>query len=193
MTSPASTSAILQNVYYERKTGTARPCYICHRPTTTVLATLKTEDFLYTCEGHLLDAASPISPPTPAASPGPSAEDIKKVIAEHQAREARKAEKGNNDSKDKDKEGAEDKDKVKNKDKDKDQVKSPASNTPSIPTATSPSPSPSQPPLPAPTHKKYALHRHIFEMRKNELKRKEMGNKAKEVSRGLPQVPRTGF
>lgn len=73
----------LQNVYYERvspgrdtrmlppstistqprpvaqtdrqKIGTERPCYVCNRPTTTVLATIKAEDFIYTCESHLSD------------------------------------------------------------------------------------------------------------------------------------------
>ena len=29
---------------------------MCMRPTTTVLATIKSEDFLYTCDGHLEDA-----------------------------------------------------------------------------------------------------------------------------------------
>ena len=29
---------------------------MCMRPTTTVLATMKSEDFLYTCDGHLEDA-----------------------------------------------------------------------------------------------------------------------------------------
>lgn len=38
-----------------QKTATARPCYVCNRPTQTVLATIKTEDFLYTCDSHLSD------------------------------------------------------------------------------------------------------------------------------------------
>lgn len=45
----------------------------------------------------------------------------------------------------------------------------------------------------ATTHNKYALHRHIFEARRNELRRKEMNKKAKETARGLPQVPRGSF
>lgn len=43
------------------------------------------------------------------------------------------------------------------------------------------------------THNKYALHRHIFEARRNELRRKEMNKKAKETAQGLPQVPRGSF
>jgi len=38
-----------------QKVATAKPCYICKRPTETVLSTIKTEDFLYTCESHLGD------------------------------------------------------------------------------------------------------------------------------------------
>jgi hypothetical protein len=79
----SSSPATLQNIYYERvsprthssrysrcppvhsfgvtadasqKVATARPCYICRRPTQTVLATIKTEDFLYACDGHLTDS-----------------------------------------------------------------------------------------------------------------------------------------
>ncbi|OCF55062.1 hypothetical protein L486_07172 [Kwoniella mangroviensis CBS 10435] len=175
----AASSSQLQNIYYERKTGTPRPCYICNRPTTTVLATLKTEDFLYSCDGHLTDSASPI--PTPASTPGPSADDIKKVIADYHQREARKSDKGDKD-KDKDK-GKDEQEKEKGNDvKVVDSPKSPS--TPSIPTSSTPQ---------NPTHRKFQLHRHIFEMRKNELRRKEQGNKAKEVSKGLPQVPRTAF
>ncbi|ORY23701.1 VPS4-associated protein 1 [Naematelia encephala] len=169
MTSPASTP--LQNIYYERKTGTARSCYVCRRPTQTVLATLKTEDFLYTCDGHLSDPgfASPIVS-TPAV-PSPSAEDIKKVVSEYQARTATKS----SDLK------------SKTEDKDKDKDKDTAS-----PTPKSPTPFPTATPS-APTHRKFALHRQIFEMRKADIRRKEQGAKAKEVSKGLPQVPRGAF
>nr|XP_019043116.1 hypothetical protein I302_08827 [Kwoniella bestiolae CBS 10118]OCF22046.1 hypothetical protein I302_08827 [Kwoniella bestiolae CBS 10118] len=180
MASAAASSSNLQNIYYERKTGTARPCYICNRPTTTVLATIKTEDYLYTCEGHLTDSgfASPI--PTPASTSGPSADDIKKVIADYHQREARKNTKDDKD-KDKDKDKKDDKDKDKDKDEQEKEEKKekpssgPSPSTPSIPTSSTPQP---------PTHRKFQLHRHIFEMRKNELRRKEQGNKAKEVSRG---------
>ncbi|WOO83408.1 UPF0589 protein [Vanrija pseudolonga] len=196
-------AAPIQNVYYERKTATARACYICHRPTQTVLATLKSEDFLYTCDGHLGDAATALA--MPAA--GPSAEDIRKVVAEYGVREARKAEKK-----------AEEKEKEKDKDKAsafslggiasgiasgvgsvasgvgsavgltggaegaKDEPKTPpAPITANIPSST------------APTHKKYALHRSIFEARRADLIRKQQAARAKEVSKGLPQVPRGSF
>lgn len=58
MATPASSTPYtkLVNVYYERKAGTERPCYVCRMPTTTVLATLNTEDFLYACPKHLTDS-----------------------------------------------------------------------------------------------------------------------------------------
>ncbi|KGB76690.2 hypothetical protein CNBG_2528 [Cryptococcus deuterogattii R265] len=188
MASPAlqkpTTPGPLQNVYYERKVATEKPCYICHRPTTTVLTTLKMEDWLYTCDGHLSDPgfASLIPPPTPASSTPtkPSAEDIRKVVTEYQARESAKSK----SAAERDKEdGSGYKDQDKKKEKDKESPKSPASPTP----ASTPTPAPT------PTHRKFALHRAIFDMRRNELKRREMGVKAREVGRGLPQVPRTGF
>ncbi|WVQ98435.1 hypothetical protein IAU59_005558 [Kwoniella sp. CBS 9459] len=186
-----ASSAQLQNVYYERKTGTPRPCFICNRPTQTVLATLKTEDFLYTCDGHLTDPASPIAPPITSA--GPSADDIKKVISDYHTREARKAEKGKDKDKDKNEtDTGKDKDKDEKEEAKSDDKAAPSSSVPSTPsTPTTSVPVSSTPP--APTHKKFALHRHIFEMRKHELRRKEQGAKAKEVSKGLPQVPRTAF
>ena len=35
--------------------GTPRACYVCYKPTTTVLATVNTVDFVYCCDGHLTD------------------------------------------------------------------------------------------------------------------------------------------
>ena len=109
-------------------------------------------------------SATLISTP-PAAAPGPTAEDIRKVIAEHKAREARK-----------------DKDKEKDKDKDKPEqdAKDAKPKAPAPPTSPSPVPVASPPP----SHRKYALHRAMFEMRRTELRRKDQAGKAKEVSRG---------
>ena len=122
----------------------------------------------------LENSASPISPPSTPA-PGPSADDIKKVIADYQAREARKGEKG----KDKDGEKKDDKSKSGESDKDKDKDKKKktdgAVSPPSIPLTT---------PSPAATHRKFALHRQIFDMRRADLKRKTQGVQAKEVSKG---------
>ena len=132
-------------------------------------------------------SASLIPPP----QTGPSAEDVKKVVADYHVREARKAieakesGKTDKDSKDKDNKAKDDKEKEKDKDKEQDEDKSkdsPAPTIPSIPIAA-----------PAPSHRRFALHRQMYDMRKNEIKRKEQGVKAREVGKGLPQVPRGGF
>lgn len=43
------------NVYHVRTVATPKQCYVCHRETTTCLATDGVTDFLYTCKHHLLD------------------------------------------------------------------------------------------------------------------------------------------
>jgi hypothetical protein len=106
-----------------------------------------------------------------------------------EARKAVEAKESEKSDKEKDKDKAKDeKDKETGKgdDKDKDKAKDspvPTSpSTPSIPVASA-----------VPSHRKFALHRQIYDMRKNEIKRKEQGVKAREVGKGLPQVPRGGF
>jgi len=142
---------------------------------------------------------------------GPSAEDIRKVIAEYGAREARRtavAEKKKEDE-DKDKEK---KDEKKDESKSmlgsiasaavgaassaasaavssftaKDEKKSPTSSKPSSPAPGSPSTPPMAgvPSVPAQTHKKYALHRTFFEARKATHISRQNTARAKEVSKG---------
>lgn len=95
------------------------------------------------------------------------------MVTEYQARESAKSK----SAAERDKEdGSGYKDQDKKKEKDKESPKSPASPTP----ASTPTPAPT------PTHRKFALHRAIFDMRRNELKRREMGVKAREVGRGKP-------
>jgi hypothetical protein len=105
------------------------------------------------------------------------------VISDYHSREAKKAEKEKTkgaDGKDKDKE----KDKDNDKDKDKDAGK--ATGSP----AKSPSPaikSPASPPAgatPSGTHRKYALHRQIWDMRRMEMRKKDHTARAKEVGKG---------
>lgn len=124
-----------------------------------------------------MDSASPIAPPP--APPGPSADDIRKVISDYESRQAKKG-----DAKGKGKDG--DKAEGDNeKEKEKDGKTGAATSSPAGTV------SPAAPALPG--HRKFALHRQIWEMRKQEMKRKEMSSKAKEVGKGMPQVPRGNF
>jgi hypothetical protein len=112
-----------------------------------------------------------IPPPIPAVI-GPSPEEIKKAIAEHQAKEARKASSSTSSSNT-------DKDKEKDKDKDvkpKSPTRTPISPAIPIPATTN------TPPIAS--HRKFALHRQVFDMRRAEIRRREQGVKAKEVSKG---------
>lgn len=135
-----------------------------------------------------------------APAQGPTQEDIRKVVSEYQAREARRAAAQAKKT---------DEDKDKDKEKEKKGLLGSAlemgskliSGGGSEEGTKSPSPAPASPAsemtgVPSSnvtTHNKYALHRHIFEARRNELRRKEMNKKAKETAQGLPQVPRGSF
>lgn len=157
-------STKLQNLYYRRQAGTPRSCYVCRSFTTTVLSTIKTDDFIFVCDKHLTDPGFATEVPDKTPS-GPSAAEISKVIEEYKAKEAAKAAKEpGKDDKDKDKDAAEKK------------------NTPSAPST------PNLPSVPAGSgtkkHKMYELHRSVFAMRVREHKQREQGAKAKEVGKG---------
>ncbi|GAA5874874.1 hypothetical protein JCM3774_006552 [Rhodotorula dairenensis] len=97
----------LVNLYHVRAVATPKQCYVCHRETTTCLATEGVTDFLYTCKHHLLDpgfarpaptsgtassSAAPASPTTTtstSSSPVPQSE-IDKVKKEYEEKQKRK-------------------------------------------------------------------------------------------------------
>ncbi|TBU31995.1 VPS4-associated protein 1 [Dichomitus squalens] len=177
------------NLYYKRAVGTAKPCYICNKPTTTVLATINTVDFLYTCDAHLSDPgfASQVGITNDgvgaggAKKMGLSPEEIAKVKAEYEERQKKKAEKAK--EKEKDKEKGKD-----NKEGEKDEGKGEKSSTP----GTKSPPSSSASPAPAtPTHQRYTLHRDIFALRLAEHRRRRQAAQAKELAPRFPGAPAT--
>ncbi|GAA6001334.1 Vfa1p [Rhodotorula paludigena] len=109
----------LVNVYYKRTVATPKTCFICHRETTTCLATEGVSDFLYTCPSHLLDpgfarpapsSSTPSAASSPAGSPAPSPvprSEIDKVKQEYEDKQKRKAE-GSDASKEGDDKGKKD-------------------------------------------------------------------------------------
>jgi hypothetical protein len=135
--------------------GTAKACYVCYKPTTTVLATLNTVDFLYTCDAHLTDrgfASKVVDESTPkkdAVSP----DEIAKLKKEWEDQQKKKAEK-EKAAKEKEKEKKDEKDKDKDETKPSSSKTSP-SDTPSIPGSLSSSPPPA-------SHERYTLHRDFF-------------------------------
>ncbi|KAH9850045.1 VPS4-associated protein 1 [Lenzites betulinus] len=178
------------NMYYKRAAGTAKACYVCHKPTTTVLATINTVDFLYTCDTHLTDPgfASQVGTSNDGVGAGAaqkmglSPEEIAKVKAEWEERQKKKAEKAKEKSED-----SKEKDKDTDKDaKDSDEKKKAATKVPGSlsPPSTTPTP-------PTPTHQRYTLHRDIFSLRLAEHRRRRQAVQAKELAPRLPGAPMT--
>lgn len=162
------------NLYYKRTTATAKACYICYKPTTVVLATIDTSDFLYTCTIHLSDHgfATRVLEPESENKIGIGAEEIAKLREEWEEKQKRKKEK----EKDKDKTADEGERKEDNSKSEK-SPKVPAS----LPTSGSL--------LPRPTHEKYILHRDIFALRVSEHRRRRQTSQAKDLAPRLPGAP----
>ncbi|VDC04113.1 unnamed protein product [Peniophora sp. CBMAI 1063] len=174
-------SGSFTNVYFKRTAGTPRACYVCCKPTPTVLATANTVDFIYVCNSHLKDPgfATQISD-TPDVS---TAEAIAKVKEEYDA-----AQRAKKNAAEKAKEGAEKEKELDGAGKEaaaKD-AKSPLSSTPGALTPASPGAA-------TPKHEKYSLHRHIFSMRQDEHRRRRQAAEAKNLAPRLPGAPSGGI
>ncbi|KAG2158971.1 DUF1742-domain-containing protein [Suillus bovinus] len=167
------------NLYYKRITATAKACYICYKPTTAVLATIDTSDFLYTCTVHLSDHgfATRVLDLESDNKIGISAEEIAKLREEWEEKQKRKKEKADKDKdKDKDKTAGE------GEKKEDDGKSEKSSKVPgSLPTSGSLSPKP--------THEKYILHRDIFALRVSEHRRRRQTSQAKDLAPRLPGAP----
>ncbi|KAI0698629.1 VPS4-associated protein 1 [Cytidiella melzeri] len=176
------------NLYYKRAVGTPRACYVCYKPTTTVLATVNTVDFIYVCDTHLSDRgfASQVGEAGDGVGAGGvkklglSTEEIAKVKEQWEERHKRKQEKGKGKEESK---GGDEEDK---KEKDaKLDAKSPApSVTPTFGTTTPNTPSP-------PAHQRYTLHRDIFAMRLADHRRRKQTTQAQALAPMLPAAPRS--
>jgi hypothetical protein len=166
------------NLYYKRTTATAKACYICYKPTTVVLATIDTSDFLYTCAIHLSDHgfATRVLEPESENKIGISVEEIAKLREEWEEKQRRKKEK------EKEKEKT-DKDKTTDGEKKEDDGKSEKS--PKVPGSL-----PTSGFLtPRPTHEKYILHRDIFALRVSEHRRRRQTSQVKDLAPRLPGAP----
>lgn len=185
----------LQNVYYKRTAATAKACYICYKPSTTVLATVDTTDFLYTCPVHLTDPGFATrvkdhdNDDTKKLST--SAEEIARVKQEWEERQKRKREKQK--QKQKEEKRKEDGEKAAepakgkdDKEQDKQKVPEESSTSDKKPEA----PSAGQPTVsPRPTHERYVLHRHIFNLRLAEYRKRRQAAQAKTLAPRLPGIP----
>lgn len=151
-----------------------------------MLATVNSNDFIYTCDGHLTDRgfATLIEPPQddPASDEKKkvSDEEIRRIKAEWEERQRQKQQKAKVNDKDKD------------KDKDNEKVKS-------VPPPKPPPPKPSPIPVPGattavkPAHQRYTLHRDVWAMRLTEHRKRRQRSAVKEVAPRLPITPRGGI
>lgn len=177
--------------------GTPRACYICYKPTTTVLATANTVDFIYACDTHLSDRgfATQVGETQDGVDAGGarklglSSEEIAKVKEQWGERQKRRQEKAKEKEKEKEAESKDgEKDKDKEKDKAKDSKKDTKAPTPS-PASSSAASTPGTPP-PA-THQRYTLHRDIFALRLAEHRKRRQATQAKALAPLLPSAPRS--
>ncbi|KAJ7117301.1 DUF1742-domain-containing protein [Mycena crocata] len=177
-----------KNLYYRRTAGTPKNCFICSKPSTTVLATIQNVDFIYTCPTHLTDPgfATSVVDSEPAK---PSQEDVGKAIADWEDRQKRKKEQEEKKEKtDKDKDSKEtDKDKAKTKDKSQDSKSEDSKDS-----AASPKLPGSLSPKATPTHERFILHRDIFSIRLGEHRKRRQTAQAKDLAPRLPGAPRGG-
>ncbi|KDQ07732.1 hypothetical protein BOTBODRAFT_38528 [Botryobasidium botryosum FD-172 SS1] len=175
MASTSASPGTFANLYYQRAVATARPCYMCLRPTTIVLATINNTDFLYTCATHLTDPG--FATPLPSETPKLSEEELKRIKEEWEQKQKRK-----NEAKKKQEEGkSQDADKADKGDKEKGKASPPGGSAPV---------SPSPPPTSKPQHARFVLHREVFAMRQAEHRKKRQTSQIKEVAPRLPGAPR---
>ncbi|KAK7695561.1 hypothetical protein QCA50_000197 [Cerrena zonata] len=175
------------NLYYKRAAGTPKACFVCYKPTTTVLATINTVDFIYTCDNHLTDPgfATRIGESSDGAAggankPALSPDEIAKVKEEWEERQKRKQEKEKKEKEqDKEKEKADSSSK-----EDKPKSVAPSQSTSSVSTPA---------PAPSPSHQKYSLHRDIFAIRQADHRKRRQAAQAKELLPRLPGAPRGGL
>ncbi|KAJ3906050.1 DUF1742-domain-containing protein [Lentinula edodes] len=176
------------NLYYKRTTGTPKACWVCFKPTTTVLATINTVDFLYTCDSHLTDRGFASLSSVGENSDGARKldirpEEIAKVKEEWEEKQKKKKKADKEKEEEKQKSAREESDKDDEKQKDEGTSKSPS---PKLSGSLSPLATPS----PSATHQRFILHRDIFAMRLAEHRKRRQTTQAKELAPRLPGAPR---
>ncbi|KAF1975915.1 DUF1742-domain-containing protein [Bimuria novae-zelandiae CBS 107.79] len=108
----------LKNLWHHRKVadGSAKACWVCYKPSTSVLITPDNKDFFYICVGHLSDRqfCQPDADEAAAAAARKKKEEldaeIEKVKKEYEEKQKAKREKRKEKVKDKDKDKEKEKD-----------------------------------------------------------------------------------
>lgn len=170
------------NTYHRRSVAAtaAKPCYVCYKPTSTVLNQEDGKDWFYICPGHLADRgfASPLVDPAEEAARLRKEElerEIELVKREYEDKAAKKKAKG----KDKDKEVQKKKDEIaKREEADKDdKVKAleeeKQAQSPSLEVGP----------------RVFALHKSVHQMRLTRLRNAQQAKQTQERLRNPPAFP----
>jgi len=197
---------VFPNLYYKRTAATAKACFICYKPTVTVLATIDTADFFYTCPVHLTDHGFATRAPEPEPEPkkpkpSVSPEEIAKVKQEWEEKQRQKKDKVQSEGKEGSQADGDGKNSTEGAHKDAEgkevdvgtkagdrEEKKPANPITVIPRA-----SPPEEPTSRPTHERYVLHRSIFALRTTEHRRKRQAAQAKDLVPRFPGTPRSSL
>ncbi|MCJ1412546.1 hypothetical protein MMC19_006641 [Ptychographa xylographoides] len=180
----------LSNVWHLRTVAEAssKPCYICYKPSTSVLITPDNKDYFYTCRGHLTDKGfcSPIVNEAEVAAKKKKEEmerEIELVKKEYAEKMKKKKGKDKKDPKaeatEKDEKIAEGDDEQKAAEKEKDDKINAISGRDPVAVAND---------IP----RIYALHKNFFQMRLDRIRNAEISKRNRERLKNpsvFPSVP----
>ncbi|XRM47359.1 hypothetical protein ABZX51_010340 [Aspergillus tubingensis] len=192
-------SMSLQNIWHLRRVAdtAAKACYICYKPSSSVLITPDNRDFFYVCPSHLQDRhfCSPIVDTEAAAAKAKEeamAREIERVKKEYEEKQQRKKNKDAEKDKDK-KEDDKDKEKddksatKKGDEEDKKMQKERDDKIESIKKSTNSSDD---------SPRVFALHKNFYQMRIDRMRNAEMARRNRQRLQDpslFPSVPTGGL
>lgn len=186
----------LPNIWHHRKVaeGSAKACWICYKPSTSVLITPDNKDFFYICVGHLKDRAfcQADADEVAAAAAKKTKEEldreIEKVKQEYEEKQKRKKEKRKQKDKDKDKDKGKDKDrdsKKQDEDEDKQDEKDKDDKIKALSKSKDEQNSDEGPRI-------FSLHKNFYQMRLDRIRNAEIAKRNRERLKNpvnFPSVP----
>ncbi|GKZ35004.1 hypothetical protein AbraIFM66950_005443 [Aspergillus brasiliensis] len=197
-------SMSLQNIWHLRRVAdtAAKACYICYKPSSSVLITPDNRDFFYVCPSHLQDRhfCSPIVDTEAAAAKAKEeamAREIEKVKKEYEEKQQRKKNKDAEKEKDK-KENDKDKEKddkssaKKGDEEDKKMQKERDDKIESIKNSGSKGATASSDDSP----RVFALHKNFYQMRIDRMRNAEIARRNRQRLQDpslFPSVPNGGL
>lgn len=189
-------SGAIVNLYHHRRVAadTAKPCWICYKPTPNVLTTPDNKDFFYICAGHLVDRGfcQPDAEEAAAAAARKKKEELDREIEavkkeyEEKQRLKREKQKGKakEDEKDKERETGKSETK-KDEDEDKEDEKAKNDKINQLSKAKEETPADQGPRI-------FILNKNFYQMRLDRIRNAEIAKRNRERLRNpnlFPSVP----